>query len=470
MRRITRSALFVLALLIAIVAPQRSNAQYLPNYVLRSLDTALQAIYMHRSDVMMRWDAVPDDVHRLSAIKRLFADPLATFAVADSLASEGLRGIDDPSTFFRYAGRLLDMGEMLADGSRPNMSDAEMRLFTKIDINTLDLTSALVLRRFLALALTTDSRLMLARGDLPADALERMITISDSLVLESQENAEATLVELKIAERYGMARAKQFFNIDALNVEPTKILRPGVALYTVALEMARAMSGELARTSDSIRSRTWNTALGRIAIGGRGDDVYEGDFFCIVDVGGDDIYRAAKRTKRDAVERSVSLIVDFSGNDNYLGGDYAFGGTLFGASTLIDMKGDDNYSVGNFGLGCGYFGVGALYDGEGSDRYSGGQCVHGAGLFGVGILTDVTGNDTYLAHFESQGFGYTRGIGGIIDGDGNDSYVATSPYVDFLRYSDHFETFTQGAALGYRPIASAGIGFVAEGGGSDRYH
>lgn len=459
-----------IGIVFALAGAATAHAQYLPQYVLRSIDTALGAIHMYRSDLSMRWDNVPDDVHRLSTIKRLFGDPLATFSVADSLASQGLAGVDDPSTFFRYAGHLLDMGEMLVDATRPTMSDAEIKVFTKIDMGTLDLTTALVLRRFLALALTTDSRLMLARGDVPADALSRLVAFSDSLVLESQENAEATLVELKAAERYGLARAKQFFNIDAMLVDPSKMLRPGVSLYTSAVDMATAMASELARTSDSIRTRTWKTPLGLIAIGGRGDDIYEGEFFCIVDVGGNDIYRAAPRTKVEAAERGVSLIVDFDGNDNFLGGDYAFGGALFGASTLVDLRGEDNYAVGNFGLGAGYFGVGALYDGAGSDRYSGGQCVQGAGLFGIGLLVDAGGNDTYLAHFEAQGFGYTRGIGGIIDRDGNDAYIATSPYVDFLRYSDHFETFTQGAALGYRPVSSAGIGFIAEGGGSDRYH
>jgi HEAT repeat protein len=445
-------------------------AQVLPSYVTSSLDTALRAIYMNRADLAMRWDNVPDDVHRLSAIKRLFGDPLATFNVADSLAKLGLDGVEDPNAFFRYAGRLLDLGEMLADGTRPSLSDAEIRVFTKIDMNALDLTTALVLRRFLAVALTSDSRLMLARQDIPEDAYRRLVEFSDSLVLESQENAEATLVELKQAERYGMARAKQYFNIDAMLVDPSKMLRPGVALYSVSLDVARAMASELARTNDSIRSRTWTTPLGRIAIGGRGNDVYEGEYFCIIDVGGDDIYHLPSRTKADAADHATSLIVDFSGNDSYIGSDFSFGAALFGASTLIDLKGDDSYSVGNFGLGCGFFGVGVLYDGEGSDRYSGGQCVEGAGFFGVGLLVDAAGNDNYLAHFESQGFGYTRGIGGIVDRDGNDSYIATSPFIDFLRYDDHFETFTQGAALGYRPIASAGIGFIAEGAGNDIYH
>lgn len=454
---------------LASMTPPSASAQHLPGYVLTSIDTALRAIYMNRSDLTMRWDAVPDDVHRLSTIKRLFGDPLASFAVSDSLASSALLAIEDPARFFRHAGRLLDLGELLTEGTRPSMSDAEIRVFTRIDMSSLDLPTALVLRRFLALALTTDSRLSLARQDIPADALERLVAFSDTLVLESAENADATLVELKQAERYGMARAKQYFNVDAMLVDPTKQLRPGVSLFSMSVDIARAMSAELARATDSIRSRTWTTPLGRIAIGGRGDDIYDGEYFCIVDVGGNDIYRAAKRTKRDALERQVTLIVDFDGNDHYIGGDYAFGGTLFGASSLVDLKGDDNYSVGNFGLGCGYFGVGGLYDGAGADRYAGGQCVEGAGLFGVGVLVDATGNDQYLAHFEAQGFGYTRGVGAIVDGDGNDSYIASSPYVDFLRYSDHFETFTQGASLGFRPISSAGIGIVAEGGGNDIY-
>jgi hypothetical protein len=469
MKRLYRLLPAALLPLLVWLAPAPSTAQYLPTYVTRALDTALGAILMKRDDLFLRWDAVPDDAHRLRSIKRLFDDPLSSFSLADTLGKIGRAGAIDPQIFFRNFAALLDLGDGLIDPSRPLLSDAEIKLLTKIDLNTLNYRPALILRRYLALSLTTYSRLLNARSGIDSATLGRIVSYSDSLVLQSEEAAEASLVEMRMGERYGLERSKQFFEVDATQLNHGRLLSPGVSLYMNALELARTMAAEAERSGDSIKTQIWETWLGKVVIGGPGSDTYAGDFFCIIDVGGDDIYRAASRDRDDAFDRPVSLIVDFAGNDTYLGEDYSFGGTLFGASTLIDLGGDDRYAVQNFSLGCGYFGVGVLYDAAGSDVYTGGTCVEGAGLFGIGLLVDDKGNDTYRAHLESQGFGYTRGIGGIAEGEGNDTYIAASPYIDFLRYDDHFETFCQGASLGARPVASGGIGFIAEQSGSDSY-
>ncbi|HYF02359.1 MAG TPA: HEAT repeat domain-containing protein, partial [Patescibacteria group bacterium] len=63
----------------------------------------------------------------------------------------------------------------------------------------------------------------------------------------------------------------------------------------------------------------------------------------------------------------------------------------------------------------------------------------------------------------------TRGFGAIADLSGNDVYTTTSPFQDFLRYDEHYVSFTQGAANGYRPIASGGIGLLADFKGNDSY-
>ncbi|MEO5929213.1 MAG: HEAT repeat domain-containing protein [Candidatus Kapaibacterium sp.] len=463
-----RSALIGFALLVLIgVTP--ATGQILPSYVMRGIDSALGAINMNRSDLSMRYDVAGLDSHRLSVISRLFGDPLSSFSFADSLASIGLAGEKNYSTFFNYLGRQLDLGDQPFQISRPEMSDNEIRLYSKIDVNALNFTSALILRRFLTLALATDATITSYRGTIQAERLKRLVAYCDSLIIQSEDDGNATLVEMKEAERYSLARSKQFFNVDAAGLEYERLIEPGVNLSSVALDMARRMQGEIPRYRDSVKTQIWNTPLGLVALGGAGDDIYTGDFFCIVDIGGNDIYRATPRTKATALDHPVSLIIDFSGDDIYEGGDFTFGGTLFGASAVIDMKGDDSYTGRNFSLGCGFFGTGIIYDAEGSDRYSGGTCVEGAGLFGIGLVIDAKGNDTYRAHLQSQGFGYTRGVGAIIENEGNDIYLAASPYTDFLRYDDHFETFCQGAALGSRPVASAGIGIIAEGAGNDSY-
>jgi HEAT repeat protein len=436
---------------------------------MHAIDSAMNSILMSRYDMSMRWDSAPDDPHRLNVVKYLFEDPLASFAVADSLAAAAWSVTADGAAPFDYFGHLLDLKEFPRINP-PTIGDADIMMISRVNMNTLDFTSAVILRKFLSIAVATDIRVIDTRSMMTSERFARIVSYVDSLVLQGESDGESSLVEMRKAELYGIERSKQFFNVDAANLDYARLLNPGVALFVTALESAQAMQRGLGDLKDSVKTRIWDTPMGKVAIGGPGQDIYDGEFFCIVDVGGNDIYRAKSRTKGMAVEHGTSLIVDFDGDDTYIGGDFAFGGTLFGASTLIDMKGNDNYTASDFSLGTGYFGTGILYDKEGSDRYSGGTCVEGAGLFGIGLLIDRSGNDAYMAHLESQGFGYVRGLGAIIEQGGNDSYIASSPYTDYLRYDDHFETFCQGASLGARPVASAGIGIIADSAGSDTYY
>jgi hypothetical protein len=103
------------------------------------------------------------------------------------------------------------------------------------------------------------------------------------------------------------------------------------------------------------------------------------------------------------------------------------------------------------------------------DSYSSKTNTQGMGFFGIGILQDVQGNDHYAIHAHGQAFAGTRGVGILTDHAGNDSYICASPFQDFLRYDDHFESFAQGAALGYRPIASGGLALLIEHSGNDVY-
>lgn len=452
-----------------LIPAAKARGQYLPGYVVKALDSALASIAMRRDDLGMRWDAVADDPHRLQVIKRLFGDPLASFSVADSLASAGLSDVRHPRQLFTTALGLLDLDPDNAAASRPLPSDKDLRLVTGVDFDSLGFTVNILLRRFLSLAVATDATTISVRGAIAPDRLARIVDYCDSLLLQSEGDGEASPVDMRLAERYSIQRNKQHFNVDLAGLDYGRLAAPGITQFLMALDIAHGMENEVAKYRDTLKTVILNTPLGRVALGGGKDDYYEGDFFLIVDLGGNDVYKPLGRTKQEAFDHPVTMIVDFSGDDTYIGGDYSIGGALFGASTLIDLDGDDDYSAGNIALGAGLFGTSVLYDGSGSDRYTGGTFVEGAGAFGIGLLIDVEGNDLYHAHLTSQGFGYTRGIGMIVDAIGNDQYIAASPYTDYLRYDDHFETFCQGAALGARPVASAGIGIIAEGGGSDLY-
>ena len=453
-----------------IILPLASSAQtYFPEYVEQGLDSALAAILMTRYDLGMQHDAAGDDIHRFEEIKRMFAEPLRSFTVPDSLTSVISQNLDEPLAIFRHIRPLLDLGPNFPSPARIVIKDKEIGVLGRFDINTLNYTEQLVLRRFVALAIATEVIVARNRSAIDPDDFKSIVSYSDSLILQSETAAETDLITMRYNERESLERAKKFFNEEIATIDYTSLLSPGVAMYAQALDYAMRMQTEVPGYYKDIRTSVWESPLGLIAIGGPGNDVYTGDFFCIVDIGGDDIYRASPKTKEEAARHGTTLIIDFSGNDTYVGQDYTFGGTLFGASTLIDLDGNDEYSARHFSLGAGYFGVGILHDQKGSDRYSGGTAVQGAGLFGIGMIAENEGNDLYYAHIASQGFGYTRGLGLIAENGGNDQYISASPYQDFLRYDDHYESFCQGASLGYRPVASGGYGIIAECGGNDSY-
>lgn len=465
---ILTAALLLLGPHILPVTPLHAQRIF-PEYVAQGVDSALASVFMTRYDLGMRWDAAGEDMHRFNTIKELFGDPLRSFDVADSVALAAERSLDEPLLFFRSMRSLLDLSVNFPEPSRITIRDREIGVVGRFDINTLNYTEQIVLRRFVALAIASDVMIEQYRNQIDTAIFNRILTYCDSLVVQSEEDARQDLITMRYGERYGLERAKQFFNIDLLAINFDRLLGPGAAMYAQALDYALKMKPEVPSYYKDVRTSVWETPLGLIAVGGPGDDVYTGNFFCIIDVGGNDIYRGVKKSKETAVRQGATLIVDFSGDDTYIGEDYAFGGTLFGASTVIDLEGNDSYTGRNFSLGCGFFGVGVLHDQSGSDRYSGGTATQGAGLFGIGLLVDGGGNDNYLAHIKSQGFGLTRGFGAILEHGGNDQYVSSSPYQDFLRYDDHFESFCQGAALGYRPVASGGYGFIADLDGNDMY-
>lgn len=202
-------------------------------------------------------------------------------------------------------------------------------------------------------------------------------------------------------------------------------------------------------------------------IGGPGNDYYNGEYKFILDLGGDDVYDLTY----DPSNPHGVIIIDLSGNDVYRGEtDFTLGSGCLSAGLLLDFGGNDNYIGRSFGVGSGYFGFGLLYDAEGDDRYDGDTHVQGAGTFGLGLVIDEGGRDIYNSAVHSQGFGFVEGAGIIYDGDGSDSYYAGGKYKDVLRYDDHFLSLSQGFGYGLRPYMSGGIGAIVDVAGNDSYY
>jgi hypothetical protein len=191
----------------------------------------------------------------------------------------------------------------------------------------------------------------------------------------------------------------------------------------------------------------------------------------LIDGAGDDVFEIDERGQAFGQAGGTALLWDLGGNDRYsAGGSYdtvgrdarlsqaqgmgaglraSHGG---GIGVLRDDSGNDSYTVEMFGQGAGYFqGIGVLSDSDGDDRYEGVRYVQGSGVHGaIGLLADGAGNDSYrAAHGVGQGMGLDMALGSLEDDRGDDSYEAGS--------------LAQGAGT------ANGMGFLLDGGGSDRF-
>lgn len=239
-------------------------------------------------------------------------------------------------------------------------------------------------------------------------------------------------------------------------------------LFNIAYSLYKALIGQNARLLDlnknmikNVKTTILETNYGRIAIGGLGDDIYEGNFVLIIDLGGNDIYKLTNNLYQ-AYSSPLRIIIDLNGNDNYQSENYALGCGIFGINFLFDYEGNDTYKTNTNSLGCGIFGIGILEDFAGNDIYESNLYSQGMGLYGIGIIRDRNGDDTYLSNSISQGIGLSYGLGLIVDDDGNDSYI--SPKDD-----NHTSNYTKAVSIGNNITGIAGIGILLDANGNDIY-
>lgn len=434
----------------------------------RLLDSALAVLGMHAYDCSMPADLIPADEHRLKTHDTLFTDPLRAFAIADAFkeVSKGRR----PENIDAHVAKimaLLAVGDYERYEYNSKMSADSVISRIKIDPYTqAGFVGSTVLFQYMGALLQAHDGIRELHAAFVGNPL--LSQMCDSLWMMSTEDEKSSLWELHRHEVDGMQRAQTFFTMaDPAKFKP--VFDHGVSLYQQLMTYVRIGDAVNDLLRDSVRTVTLSTPYGRIALGGRGNDVYSGEYVLIVDVGGNDVYHMQNTTKNDAFAHPVRCIVDLDGNDLYAAGGYSVGCGVAGIGIVIDRKGDDTYSSGDFSLGCGVFGIGIVHDLDGNDMYTSGLNSQACGIFGIGLLLDDSGQDMYRAHAQAQGFGATRGYGLLSDLDGNDQYIAASPYTDVLRYEAHYTTFTQGAGLGYRPLASGGFGFLFDHHGNDVY-
>ncbi len=211
------------------------------------------------------------------------------------------------------------------------------------------------------------------------------------------------------------------------------------------------------------------TEHGRIVIAGAGDDWHRGDGVAfLLDIGGDDFYTgsAGGATGWDV---PVSLLIDIVGDDAYESTTSGCQGTgCLGVGALLDLAGNDEYVGIQWAQGTGYLGVGWLHDAGGDDVYRGRTFCQGVGLFGVGVLLDTSGADRYEGDCHVQACGLAGGIGIIAEHGGDDEYYAKGLYPTGYGDDGIFDAWSQGCGMGFRTLASGGLGLLLDAGGSDR--
>lgn len=297
------------------------------------------------------------------------------------------------------------------------------------------------------------------------------------------------------------------------------------AAATIALVVE---SANLARfTGTKLDALDLATPFGAVVLRGPGSDTWsprdakgeEDAPAFLLDTGGDDTYLGPVASS--TLSRRVSVAIDLGGHDVYaydeqrvsadrigarLPSDGAGraedgrtlsqtgrqGSAVLGVGLLFDL-GDapDTYRSLLGSQGAASHGVGVLYDAGGDDTYEAEGFSQGAAAWGIGLLLDGSGNDRHTLYQAGQGYGFTRGVGALVDRTGDDLYVANTGEAtlggDRLYGSDQLpgpptsgiaanHSFAQGCGAGHRPDGPdpgyafpGGLGILRDATGRDRY-
>jgi len=193
---------------------------------------------------------------------------------------------------------------------------------------------------------------------------------------------------------------------------------------------------------------------------GKGDDIYNAQLFAqgaartmgvgvLCDRGGNDTYRAggwllnsplfsdvhysfaqgfASGYREDTGGKSggFGMLVDWSGDDAYIGETYCQGASYwFSFGALLDLGGHDTYTAYHYAQASAmHLTVAVLADMGGDDAYvTKWGAAHAIGHdYGVALLMDRAGKDLYVASDSRPGLGNANGVGIFVDSAGDDRY------------------------------------------------
>jgi len=174
----------------------------------------------------------------------------------------------------------------------------------------------------------------------------------------------------------------------------------------------------------------------------------------------------------------IAMLIDYSGNDRYLGDIYNQGvGYWYSAGLLWDGGGNDSYEMTQYGQGSGiHLAIGGLVDVSGNDTYvmHSGLGQGGSHDFAASVLMDRGGNDHYMGLTSCNGTGLTNSVGMFFDRSGDDIYAGRRDgmmnggrpdrntgsigiFVDLAGKDDYLSTVMKDASVWSQTFYGAGV-------------
>lgn len=186
-------------------------------------------------------------------------------------------------------------------------------------------------------------------------------------------------------------------------------------------------------------------------------------------------------SKTASYANAISVAISLFGDAQTGSGAGIFGYGLYAsldrAASRYGSIQSDAAALESGAQGFGLFGTGILYDAGGDDTYSGLAACQGCGIYGTGLLIDGGGNDRYECYQQGQGFGFTGGVGLLLDVTGNDTYIANDTDIKYpsAQSKEHNGSLSQGFGFGRRGDYldghswAGGVGLLVDGAGDDAY-
>jgi len=413
-----------------------------------TLDRALQAVALTRSDLTMRTD-LTSHPPGFEIFLRWMQNPLDAPSQAQIWAEELLGRSQDLTSWWA----VLAQG-----GDLPLLKPLSLVPCPEV---SLPAGSPETLSRAIRLLLnaihTANQSLTRLRESISPQILR---TIQDVLYPDSLAQAVA-----RGQRQEGVSLKETTEALRAAQTVDRKILMDASLTLLAAVKGAMELLRSPEMNEHQVTSFSFMTEIGLVVVGGKGPDVHEREAALIIDLGGNDLYRGKVASGRDG---RCALVIDLEGDDLYVGEDLTQGSGVWGIGILLDIQGDDLYKADHGSQGFGLFGVGLLVDQAGNDRYLGGELVQAAASWGCGALVDLAGEDLYECRSTGQSYSGVLGLSCLCDLTGSDRYISGSNTPD-PREPDMNQSFSQGFSMGMRNQAPGGISMLIDGSGNDLY-